>query len=364
VKRLLLVYLYCNLGGVTSVLKQRMLALRRQGWAVDAVFRADYGGASDLRSAGVDEVLIARRKFVKATTKQLPKGSYDAVTIVDTPELIRPVRERFAGQLIYEIHTPIARVLQMNRAEDLRKCDVILVPSAWSKRWVLAHFPSLDPDLVCVCPNIVSDRDFGPGGVDAGIGGHKGFPEILWVGKLAPYKNWREAVRIAGVLAAGRGVTFTMVTGGSVDQKRAEELLTELLAAGITDRARWLHNLPLAAMADLYRQAARSGGVLLSTSLSESFCLVIHEALRCGLPVVATRVGACPEIVRHETSGLLYEPGEEVVAAGQLERLLADRELRANLAAGAAAALRDFEEAALASRYMSLLEDPPRSVAA
>jgi glycosyltransferase involved in cell wall biosynthesis len=334
-------------------LKQRMPTLRPEGWSVDAIFRADYGGASDLESAGVDKIVIAGRKLAKVTTRELRATSYDAVTIVDTPELIAPVRASFSGNLIYEIHTPVGRVLEMNAADDLSRCDLILVPSAWSKRWVLAHFPSLGSDLIRVCPNIVSDREFRPDGANAGIGGH---PEILWVGKLALYKNWREAVRIAGLMAAGRSISFTIVTGGLVDQKRAEELLTEWLAAGITDRARWLHNLPLSAMADLYRQAARSGGALLSTSLNESFCLAIHEALRCGLPVVATRVGACPEIVRHEISGLLYEPGEDAVASAHVERLLTDREFRAHVMRGAAAALADYDEQELASRYLGLLE--------
>jgi glycosyltransferase involved in cell wall biosynthesis len=74
------------------------------------------------------------------------------------------------------------------------------------------------------------------------------------------------------------------------------------------------------------------------------------------LPVVATRVGACPEIVQHEISGLLYEPGEEEVAAGHVERLLADREFRAHVMQGAAAALADYDESELASRYLGLLD--------
>ena len=354
-KRLLLAYLYCNLGGVTSVWKQRMPALHRKGWSVDAIFQRDYGGAGDLRMSGVAEVSIGGNDLIKATAQKIHTTRYDLVTLVDTPDLIVPVRDIFSGKLVYEIHTPTGQVVEMNRAEDLRRCDLILVPSEWSKRWVLAHFPSLDADLLQVCPNIVSDQDFRSDGAQLVIDRH---PELLWVGKLHAYKNWREAVRVASLAASRRNFTFTMVTGSLVNQQLAHELLAEWLVGGIADRARWLHNLPLSAMGELYRQAARSRGVLLSTSLSESFCFVIHEALRCGLPVVATSVGACPEIVQHEVSGLLYEPGEEAAAADHVDRLLADPDLRKNLIDGAGTVLANFDGMKLANRYIELLESP------
>jgi glycosyltransferase involved in cell wall biosynthesis len=354
VKRLLLVYLYCNLGGVTSVWKQRMPALRREDWSVDAIFQMDYGGSADLGMSGISEVAIAGREMARAVARAIGSRTYDVVTLVDAPELIRPVRDSFDGKLIYEIHTSISTVLQKNSVQELSDCDLILVPSTWSRRWVLAHFPGLHPDLVQICPNIVSDREFYRDGADRRIGTP---PELLWVGKLDRVKNWREAARIAG-LVTERNIRFTMVTGGLVDQVHAQELLTEWMADGVADRSRWLHNLPLRAMADLYRQAARSGGAVLSTSLSESFCLVAHEALRCGLPVVATRVGACPDIVQHQVSGLLYDPGDDAVAAGHLDRLLADRELRNVLMNGAAIALDEFDGVKLADIYIGLLEGP------
>lgn len=354
-KRLLLVYLFCNLGGVTSVWKQRMPVLRRENWAVDAIFQAEYGGRVDLETSGVTEVAIAGREMAPSVAQAIGSRTYDVVTLVDTPDLIRPVRASFDGQLIYEIHTSISRRLKKKTVQDLSSCDRILVPSTWSKRWVLAHIPGLNPDLVHICPNIVSDREFFRNGADRPSGKP---PELLWVGKLDPLKNWREAARIAG-LVTDQGIRFTMVTGGLVDQVRTQELLAEWMANGIADRSRWLHNLPLRAMADLYRQAARSGGTLLSTSLSESFCLVAHEALRCGLPVVATRVGACPEIVRHQGSGFLYDPGDDDVAASYVDRLLTDQDLRENLADGAIAALADFDGPELARRYTDLLEGPP-----
>lgn len=61
----------------------------------------------------------------------------------------------------------------------------------------------------------------------------------------------------------------------------------------------------------------------------EAFGLVNVEAMSSGVPVVATRVGGIPEIVLHETTGLLV-PLQSVEAelAQAISRLLADDELR------------------------------------
>ncbi len=61
-------------------------------------------------------------------------------------------------------------------------------------------------------------------------------------------------------------------------------------------------------------------------SLSEGFGISIVEAMSAGIPVVATKVGGIPEIVRHEETGLLVPPGDVGAMAEAIEQLLQDRE--------------------------------------
>lgn len=49
--------------------------------------------------------------------------------------------------------------------------------------------------------------------------------------------------------------------------------------------------------------------LMLISSFSESFCLAALEAMACGIPVLASRVGGLPEVVRHGATGYLYPPG-------------------------------------------------------
>jgi glycosyltransferase involved in cell wall biosynthesis len=65
----------------------------------------------------------------------------------------------------------------------------------------------------------------------------------------------------------------------------------------------------------------------------ENSPLVIHEAFMHGVPVIAARVGGVPELVGHETNGLLYDPFDPGSLAAALQRLIDDRELLAKLSA-------------------------------
>jgi len=53
----------------------------------------------------------------------------------------------------------------------------------------------------------------------------------------------------------------------------------------------------------------RRARLLALPSSSEGWGAVVAEALACGTPVVASRVGGVPEILASERGGLLVEPG-------------------------------------------------------
>lgn len=59
---------------------------------------------------------------------------------------------------------------------------------------------------------------------------------------------------------------------------------------------------------------------------------VLLEALASGLPILSTTVSGIPEIVDHETDGLLVGPDDRLALSEQLRRLLTDSRLRKDLA--------------------------------
>jgi glycosyltransferase involved in cell wall biosynthesis len=69
-----------------------------------------------------------------------------------------------------------------------------------------------------------------------------------------------------------------------------------------------------------------SADLFVLPSRSESFGLVLAEAMACGLPVVSTRVGGIPEVVEEGATGLLVPPNDPPALAEAIIELLDDPE--------------------------------------
>ena len=64
------------------------------------------------------------------------------------------------------------------------------------------------------------------------------------------------------------------------------------------------------------------------TSFSEGLSITLLESMRCGIPVVATRVGGNSEVVADGATGYLVPPGDVPAFVSQTVKLLLDRDLR------------------------------------
>jgi glycosyltransferase involved in cell wall biosynthesis len=69
------------------------------------------------------------------------------------------------------------------------------------------------------------------------------------------------------------------------------------------------------------------------TSFEETFGLVLPEAMRAGVAVIGSNKGGVPEIIDHESTGLLFESGDAVSLYRQIARLYSDRAFRNTIAA-------------------------------
>jgi glycosyltransferase involved in cell wall biosynthesis len=73
--------------------------------------------------------------------------------------------------------------------------------------------------------------------------------------------------------------------------------------------------------------------ICILSSISEAFCYVVVEAGRAGLPVIATRVGGVPEIIKDDVSGLLVRSKSIEEMAKAMQDLIVHKTKRIKLAA-------------------------------
>lgn len=145
-------------------------------------------------------------------------------------------------------------------------------------------------------------------------------PVVLYVGSLNlsdQHKRFTDLLAACQeMLPAVPGLRL-LVVGGGDGLPMYREMAAEM---GIGGCVEFLGRLNGEALADLYRQAA----VFALPSLAEAFGMVMTEAMACGLPVVATRGGAAPEVVADGVDGLLVPQRDPHALAEALMTLLAN----------------------------------------
>lgn len=99
-------------------------------------------------------------------------------------------------------------------------------------------------------------------------------------------------------------------------------------------------------------EAWRHAGIGLVPSLwPEPFGLVAVEAMRSGVPVVASRIGALPAVVADGRTGILVTPGSTAELQAAIRRLDGDPELRQAMGAAGRAHAEQFSAETVTARY-------------
>jgi glycosyltransferase involved in cell wall biosynthesis len=150
---------------------------------------------------------------------------------------------------------------------------------------------------------------------------------ILSIARLTPKKGLPTVLKALAHLKQ-KGVAFDYTLIGDGDDR--EKILALVNALGLSNRTRWLGTLPHDVVREHYRQADlfALGCEIAANGDRDGIPNVLVESLAMGVPVVATRISALPEIIDHEETGLLVEPGRPDQMAAAMMRALTDRDLR------------------------------------
>jgi glycosyltransferase involved in cell wall biosynthesis len=175
-----------------------------------------------------------------------------------------------------------------------------------------------------------------------------GVPLALAVGRLIEQKDHATLLRAFARVRATLPQARLAILGSGPLEADTRRLVAELglddavTLPGRTDVRDWLER----------------ADVFVHTSRWEGFGIVLLEAMLAGLPVVATRVSAVPEVVSDGETGVLVEPGDVDGVAAAIETLLTDLErARALGGAGTRRAREQFSVARMAERTDAVYAD-------
>jgi glycosyltransferase involved in cell wall biosynthesis len=147
---------------------------------------------------------------------------------------------------------------------------------------------------------------------------------VLQVSWIIPEKGIEDLLEAARLVTAKNSAVQFVMVGDGAHRSAFMRLGVEL---GLGDHVTWTGVIeeslgPAYSAADIVCQASR---------WDEVFGATIAEAMSYARPVIGTRVGGIPEVIRHGETGFLVPRGDPAALAEKISLLLEDRDLRERL---------------------------------
>ncbi|MFH0172759.1 glycogen synthase [Streptomyces cacaoi] len=320
-------------------------------------------GANDaLRTFSVDLAMAAAlegRELVHSHTwyanlaGHLAKELYGVPHVV-TAHSLEPLRPWKAEQLGggYALSSWAERTA-------VEAADAVIAVSAAMREDILACYPTLAPDRVHVVHNGIDTALYRPDhGTDAltRIGLDPDRPFVLFVGRITRQKGVPHLLRAVRDIDPAAQV---VLCAGAPDTPEIDQEFRDLFAglSRARDGVHWIPKmLPRPEVIQLLTHAA----VFVCPSVYEPLGIVNLEAMACGTPVVASRVGGIPEVVEDGVTGTLVAVDDDFEAglARALDAVLGDPAAGRRMGeAGRARAVGEFGWDAVARRTVGLYEE-------
>ena len=219
--------------------------------------------------------------------------------------VVGPVAARIAGTGVvvttrhYDYHEDIKSIrFKIDRFMS-RYCDCMIAVSAETMRIVREEKLKLKD--IRVIHNAVDTDFFQPhhgisGNVEGGI-------VIGTIGRLTPQKGYKTFLRVIASLRDQYPMLRADIVGVGPQESELREFARTL---GLSDCVRFLGRVDR----NEIKRLLSEWRAFVLTSDWEAFGIVVIEAMSMRLPVVVSRVGGLPEIVRDGIDGFLVEPGD------------------------------------------------------
>ena len=230
--------------------------------------------------------------------------------------------------------------LRIRHERTIARRATAIVTASDHERVLLDRYYGADPAKMHTVPCGVDLSLFQPrdrAASRAKLGLDPDAPVLLWVGRLEKLKGVEILVDAVAQLER-RDVTLLIVGGDERAQDLKADLQAQAVSAGVAANIRFEGAVAHDALPGYYSAA----DVCVVPSFYESFGLVAVEAMACGTPVVASRVGGLVSTVTDGVTGYLIPWRCPEPFAEKLGVLLGNPELRANFSVAARRSVERF----------------------
>jgi mannosyltransferase len=209
------------------------------------------------------------------------------------------------------------------------------------------------PGTPVIIPHGVDTTRFAPGPSD--LFGRGDAKLIGWFGRVREKKGTHHFVKAMCRLLPENPDYSAVIMGRITPDNNdyGDKLKAQIADAGLSDRIRFAEEIPVDQMTDAYNALS----LYVTPSLLEGFGLTVPEALSCGVPVVASDVGAFKDFVSQDC-GRIVPPDDTEALTNAISTIL-KQDLKALGAAGRTRVTQEFglerEADALCELYSALL---------
>ena len=249
-----------------------------------------------LRSARPDVILCGGYSYV-ASWQALAWARYHNVPFFLWSESV--LQHRRSGHAIVEFL----------KNQFLRKCDGFVVPGTSAREYLLVQ--GINPGAIFTAPNAVANEFFGQAAAlvrkEADTKRSElSLPErcFLFVGRLVREKGVLDLIAAYAKLDAATRRKVGLVFVGEGKARHELEAQALSISPGVVRFAGFVHREQLAA----YYALAEA---LILPTHTDTWGLVVNEAMACSLPVVVSRVAGCTtDLIREQWNGMLVSAGD------------------------------------------------------
>ncbi len=318
------------IGGVEVLSRHYVADMRAQGIEIFVV--TGHGNLDLPDEDEVDGIAIYRFRFLQAL------GARDTGEILRIRRRVAALKQRLQPDIVHFNLSDPSLFFHLQTAmpdmPSLVSIQLALPPTAADERtllgqalrqsdWVTANSGAILEDLHQIAPYTVPKSSLVyngyplPATLVAGLPFDP--PRLLCIGRLVEEKGFDLVLAEFPALLA-RFPTLRLIVAG--DGNARPDLEKQAALLGIAEAVDFVGWVSPEAVPDLINQATI---VVVPSRWREAFGLVALQAAQMARPVVATRVGGLPEVVRHGETGIVVEPESPSALTQAVLELLANQ---------------------------------------